>query len=81
MPNKKNGRATPLSPTACDPDIIRTFTFHSDSNSAVPFVGIVCHEIGYLYLACRYHNEGKVDRKHGAVMKGDTLRDGIYGWR
>ena len=51
------------------------------SNGAVPFVEIVCLEIRYLYLASRYCNEGGVDRKRGAVMKGDTLRDGTYGRR
>jgi len=33
---------------------------HSVYNSAVPFVGIVCLEIQYLYLASRYHKEGKL---------------------
>jgi hypothetical protein len=51
------------------------------SNGAVPFVEIVCLEIRYLYLTSHYHKEGEVDRKRGAVMKGDTLRDGTYGRR
>jgi hypothetical protein len=48
------------------------------SNGTLPFVEIVFLEIGYLYLASHYHNEGKVDRKRGAVIQGDTLRDGTY---
>ena len=74
--------------TSCDPYIITTFTFLSDSVADAQCLqqrSAICRNSmprNSVPLPCfSLPQGGKVDRKRGAVMKGDTLRDWTYGRR